>query len=138
MPTVREVMTKDPITLPSSAKIVEAARAMRDADVGNIIVYDNDEVTGIITDRDIVVRIIAEGQDPNGATVGDAATRGVKTLSPDDQAGEAIKLMRQGAIRRIPIVENNRPVGIVALGDVAAEFDPNSALGQISEAPGNE
>lgn len=137
MPSIREVMTKDPITMPSSTSATEAARAMRDSDVGNILVYDNDQLTGILTDRDIAVRVVAEGQDPNNVNIGDIATKGVQTLSPDDEVGDAIKLMKDSAVRRVPIVEGNRPVGIVSLGDLAERFDPSSALGEISEAPPN-
>lgn len=137
MPSIREVMTKNPITLPSSAPVTEAARAMRDSDVGAVLLLDSQEVTGIVTDRDIALRVVADGQDPDQITVGDIATKGVKTVNADDDAGEAIRLMKDEAIRRVPVVEQNRPVGIVSIGDLAENFDADSLLGHISEQPPN-
>ncbi|MDQ3646883.1 MAG: CBS domain-containing protein [Actinomycetota bacterium] len=134
---IREVMTKDPITLKTSASIAEAARAMRDSDVGNIIVLEGDSIAGILTDRDVTVRAVAEGVDVQSATVGEIATKQVSTLSPDDTVEKAIDLMRTEAIRRVPIVENGTPVGIVAIGDLAVSRDQDSALADISVAAPN-
>ncbi len=130
-------MTKDPITLEPSTPIVEAARAMRDADVGNVLVVQGDNITGVLTDRDITVRAVAEGLDPQSTNIERIVSGDVQTLSPDDEVGDAIKLMKEKAIRRVPVVENGKPVGIVSIGDLAERFDPNSGLADISEAPPN-
>ncbi len=136
--SIREVMTKDPITLDSSATIIEAARAMRDSDVGNVIVLENGKIYGIVTDRDIAVRAVAEGRDAESTKVGDICSRDVTSVSPDDSLDDATRLMREKAIRRLPVVENDQPVGIVALGDVASEGgDGGRTLEGISEAPPN-
>ena len=136
--SIREVMTKDPITIPVDATVIDAARAMREADVGPaLITDDNGRLSGIITDRDIAVRVVAEGRDPSSTKVGEIASGDLVTLSPDDAAGDAVRLMTQKDIRRIPIVEGDRPVGIVSLGDLAVQFDDGSGLADISAADPN-
>jgi CBS domain-containing protein len=136
--SIREVMTKDPVTLTKDSTIIEAARAMKQADAGPVLVTDDgDTLYGIVTDRDIVVRAIADGQDPNSTKLSDIATRGLNTLSPDDSVEDAIRLMRDNDIRRVPIVEGDRPVGIVSIGDLAMERDENSVLADISSEPPN-
>ena len=136
--SIREVMTKDPVSLSKDSTIIEAARAMREADAGPVLVTDEgDTLYGIVTDRDIVVRAIAEGQDPNSTKLSDIATRGLNTLSPDDTVEDAIRLMRDNDIRRVPIVEGQTPVGIVSIGDLAMERDENSVLADISSEPPN-
>ena len=135
--SIREVMTKDPITIEESGTVVDAARAMRDADVGPALITSNGELRGIVTDRDIAVRVVAEGQDPSSVKAIDVGTTGVATLGPDDDAGDAVRLMKEKNIRRLPIVENNRPVGIVSLGDLAIALDDNSVLADISSEPPN-
>ncbi|MFN2526695.1 MAG: CBS domain-containing protein [Actinomycetota bacterium] len=135
--SIREVMTKDPITLDSGSTIVEAARAMRDSDVGNVIVLENGKICGIVTDRDITVRAVAEGRDAGTTKLGDICSRDVTTVTPDDTVEDATRLMRENAIRRIPVVENDQPVGIVALGDIAEGGDAGRTLEDISESPPN-
>jgi CBS domain-containing protein len=139
--TVREVMTADPIALPASASLVEAARTMRDGGIGDVIVLDSREsgkTRGIVTDRDIAIRGVAAGHDPNDVTLGDICSSDLVTLSPNDPVDRAVDLMRTRAIRRLPVVEDGRPVGIVSLGDLAVERDPGSALGSISASTPNE
>ncbi len=135
--SIREVMTKDPITIEESATVVDAAKAMQRADVGPALITRNGELAGIITDRDIAVRVVAEGQDPNSVQALDIASTDLVTLSPDDDAGDAVKLMTEKNIRRLPIVEGNRPVGIVSLGDLAVSLDSGSGLADISAASPN-
>ncbi len=138
MATIREVMTKDPVTLRESASVQEAATSMKTQDIGNIIVLDDgDQVAGILTDRDIVVRVVADNQDPAQTKIGDVCTRDVTTLSPDDSIGDAVRMMTDKAIRRLPVVEGGSAVGIVSLGDLAIDQDSDSALADISEAPPN-
>jgi len=134
---LREIMTQKPVTLQTSDTIVAAARSMRDANIGDVVVLENGQVCGILTDRDIVVRALAEGRDPARTTVGDICSRELTTLSPQDTIGNAVAVMRDKAIRRLPVVAEGRPVGIVSLGDLALERDPQSALGAISAAPPN-
>ena len=134
---VREIMTQNPVTVQMRDTITAAARTMRDANIGDVVVLENGQVRGILTDRDIVVRALAEGRDPAQTAVGDICSRELTTLSPNDAIGNAVAVMRDKAIRRLPVVEEGRPVGIVSLGDLAVERDPESALGGISAAPPN-
>jgi CBS domain-containing protein len=134
---VRDVMTPDPVALPATASLVEAALAMRDFDVGDVLVLDNGQVCGIVTDRDIVIRGIAGGNYPATVKLGEICSRDLTTLSPTDSVDEAVSRMREKSIRRLPVVEHGQPVGIVSLGDLAVEKDPHSALGNISAAPPN-
>jgi CBS domain-containing protein len=135
---IRDVMTADPVSLPTSASLVDAARAMRESDIGDVIVLDDDaKVCGIVTDRDIVVRALADGREASATTLADICTRDLETLSPEDSASDAVRLMSSKAIRRVPVVEDGKPVGIVSIGDLAIEQDPDSALADISEAKPN-
>ena len=131
---IREVMTQDVVALPKGTSLVEASRAMRERDIGDVLVVDGDRLTGIVTDRDIVVRAIADDRSPSDTTLGELATGEVTALSPEDPIEEAIRIMREQAVRRIPVIENDRPVGIVSIGDLAVERDPDSALADISVA----
>ncbi len=135
--SIREVMTADPRTVEAGASITDAAREMRDGDVGAILIMDGDNLSGIITDRDIVVRAIAEGRDPSSTTVGDVASRDVASLTPDQSVDDAIRLVREHNVRRIPVVQDGRPAGIVSIGDLAIERDTESALADISSEPSN-
>jgi CBS domain-containing protein len=135
--SIREVMTADPQTVSSDATLEEAAREMQSDDIGAVLVTDNGGVAGILTDRDIVVRAVAEGRDPSSTKVGDVATREVQTLTPDSSVDDAIKLVREQNVRRIPVVEDGRPAGIVSIGDLAIERDTDSALADISSEPPN-
>ena len=132
---IRELMTPNPVVLPGTASVHEASRAMRDAQIGDVIVIENNQVCGIVTDRDIVVRTVAETQDPATTTLADICSHNLLTVTPTDSVEEAVRLMRTHAIRRLPVVDGGQAVGIVSLGDLAVERDPRSALGEISGAP---
>jgi CBS domain-containing protein len=132
------VMTQDVVALPTETSLADASRAMRERDIGDVLVVDGDRLAGIVTDRDIVVRAIAEDRSPSDTTLGELATGDVTSLSPEDSVEDAIRIMRDQAVRRIPVVENHRPVGIVSIGDLAVERDPNSALADISVADPDE
>jgi signal-transduction protein with cAMP-binding, CBS, and nucleotidyltransferase domain len=134
---IRDVMTAHPVTLQATASVVDAARAMRDSDIGDVIVVENGRICGIVTDRDIAIRGVAEGRDISSLTLGDICSRQLTTLSPTDSVEDAVLLMREKALRRLPVVEGGKPVGIVSLGDLAVTQDPHSALGNISAAPAN-
>jgi CBS domain-containing protein len=136
--TVRDVMTSDPVTVSTDSTLDEAARLMRDRDIGPVLVVDADRVKGIVTDRDIVVRVVAEGTDPASVTAGTICSTDVATISPDDSVDDAVQLMQQRNVRRLPVVEDGRPVGIVAMGDLAVEGElPESAMADISAARPN-
>lgn len=135
--TVRDVMTANPRTVDVADSILEAARAMRDEDTGALVVTENGRVVGVVTDRDVVVRAIADDREPGETSVGEILSRDVVTLQPSESVERAVELMRERAVRRLPVVEGDRPVGIVSLGDLAMERDEQSALAQISGAPSN-
>ena len=135
--TLREVMTRNPATVDSSATVLDAARLMRDRDIGSVIVTDSGAVRGIVTDRDLVVRVLADGRDPAATRLADVASEEIESLPPTASVEEAVDLMMKRALRRIPVVEHDRPIGIVAIGDLAVERDSKSALGQISAADPN-
>jgi CBS domain-containing protein len=135
--SIREVMTPNPISLPLTSMVTDAAKKMREADIGNVIVVDGNKVCGIITDRDIVVRAIADGRDPARTQLKDIYTENPTTMSPDARIDEAVKVMRDKKIRRLPVVEAGKPIGIVSLGDLAVDGDGETALADISKAPPN-
>ena len=134
--TIKDAMTTKPASLPASASVSDAARQMRELDIGDVLVEQEGRLAGIVTDRDLVVRVIAEGRDVT-SKLGDIVSSEVVCITPADSADDAIRLMRERALRRVPVVENGRPVGIVSLGDLAGERDPRSVLGEISNAPPN-
>lgn len=135
--TIREVMTPSPRTLDIRATVQEAARTMLDDDIGDVIICDGGTICGIVTDRDITVRAVAQGRDPAVTSVGDICSAEVATLSPDDSVDDAVRLIRDKAVRRVPVVEGGKPVGIVSIGDLAIDLDSRSALAEVSVAPPN-
>jgi CBS domain-containing protein len=135
---IRDMMTPDPITMSPQASILEAAQRMRDAGIGDVIVAEGGQLSGIVTDRDIVVRGIAAVRDPRSTSLAEICSREVTTVSADDRVGTAIKLMRDKAVRRLPVVQEGRPVGILSIGDLAIAQDRRSALADISTAPPNQ
>ncbi|MFH9731484.1 CBS domain-containing protein [Streptomyces sp. NPDC017260] len=135
---VRNVMTPGVAAVRPDSSLVEAARLMRTQNIGDVVVADGQGVVGVLTDRDITVRAVAEGLDPMAAGVRSVCTSDPLTVSPDDRAADAAALMREHAVRRLPVVEDGLPVGMVSLGDLAEAHDPASALADISRAdPGS-
>lgn len=135
---VKDVMTPNPQTLSVSATVREAAEAMRANDIGTVIATnDQGRIAGILTDRDIAVRVVAEGRDPRATRIDDIASHDLVALSPDDPIDRAVEAMRERALRRLPVVQDGKVVGIVSLGDLALERDPDSALADISAASPN-
>jgi CBS domain-containing protein len=130
--SVGDIMTRDPRTVEAGDSVAEAARQMRDGDFGSVLVLDNGRVDGIVTDRDIAVRAVAEGRDPESTQVSEIYSTGVATVEPSQSIEDAVQTMREHDIRRLPVVENGRPVGILSLGDLAVERDPESVLADIS------
>ncbi|HEX5895631.1 MAG TPA: CBS domain-containing protein [Thermoleophilaceae bacterium] len=132
--TVEEIMTTNPRTVKVDDSVRDAARVMNDNDIGDAVVVEDGQVTGIVTDRDIAVRAVAEGRDAESTTVGEIATTGVQAIEPEASVDDALLMMREHDIRRLPVVKNGRPVGIVSLGDLAVEREPDSTLADISAA----
>jgi CBS domain-containing protein len=135
--SIREVMTADPRTVEPGDSVVDAARQMAEGDVGAVLVTENGSVTGILTDRDIAVRVVAEGRDPQGTKVSDVCTSNPSTLTVDQSVDDAIRIVREQNIRRVPVVQDGRPAGIVSIGDLAIERDTGSALADLSSEPAN-
>lgn len=130
---VRDVMTPAPVAMSAATPLRAAAEAMRDAQIGDVLVLDQEErLIGIVTDRDLVVRAMAAGADPQSTALGEIATALPVTVAPDEEASSVVELMRQHAVRRVPVVQGTDTVGIVSLGDLAVERDPTSALAEIS------
>jgi len=134
---VRDVMTTNPRTVEANETIVEAARQMRDEDIGAVVVLRGSRVAGIVTDRDIVVRAVADGRFPGGATIGEIATQEIVTVGPDDALDQALELMRSRAVRRLPMVEHEKAIGILSIGDIAVTDDASPVLADISAAAPN-
>ncbi len=134
---VREVMTPNPVTLQASVPVMEAAKVMSQRNMGDVIVQQDGKICGIVTDRDIVIRALAQGKDPKTTTLESICSQKLTTISPDQTTSEAVRLMQERSIRRLPVVEDGRVMGIVSLGDLAVELDRHSALGNISAAPPN-
>lgn len=136
--TIRELMTPDPVTLSAYDTVTDAARVMREYDVGCVLVTDlSDRLCGIVTDRDLVVRAIALGRNPDRTPLQDVYSEALTELHPDDTIENAIRLMAKKGVRRVPVVDGTHAVGMVSLGDLAIARDPDSALGGISSAPAN-
>ncbi|MEU6916636.1 CBS domain-containing protein [Streptomyces olindensis] len=131
---VKDVMTPGVVAVRPDASLVEAAQLMRTQNIGDVVVADGQDVIGVLTDRDITVRAVADGADPMSVSVRAVCTPDPVTVTPDDPVAAAVTLMREHAVRRLPVVENGLPVGIVSLGDVAEAEDPASALADISRA----
>jgi CBS domain-containing protein len=133
-------MTPEPATLIESESVLQAAQLMREQDIGDVIVLDDTSgrIRGIVTDRDLVVRVLADESDPGRTTVGAVCSEQLTTVAPTDTVDKAARLMREKAVRRLPVVEEERPVGVVSIGDLAIELDQRSALAEISAAPPNE
>ena len=125
---IRDVMTHNPRTVSPQDSIQHAARIMRDEDTGVVPVVDNGKPVGVITDRDIVVRAVAEGGQLN-RPVRDIVTSELVAATPDMSLSEATELMSTHQVRRLPVVENNRLVGIVSIGDIAVKEGKDSRVG---------
>ncbi|GAA2435626.1 CBS domain-containing protein [Actinomadura vinacea] len=136
---IGDVMTAAPRVLPLDATLYEAAQLMRDHGIGDVLVTFSGRLCGLITDRDIVIRGVAESRDAAHTPLSDVCTAQPVTLGPDDDTDTALRLMREEAIRRLPVVDaSNRPVGIVSIGDLAiADGAGADVICDISKAPPN-
>jgi CBS domain-containing protein len=130
---IRDVMTPNPRTLTPDDTIQNAARAMRDEDTGAIPIVENGRPVGMVTDRDIVVRAVADGGELN-RRLGDIITSGIVSVSPDMSTREAGQLMSEHQVRRLPVVEGDRLVGIVSLGDLAVKEGKDKRSGDTLQS----
>ncbi|MFF3492813.1 CBS domain-containing protein [Streptomyces sp. NPDC002795] len=134
---VREVMTPGVVSVRPDASLVEAAQLMRAQDIGDVLVADEAQVVGVLTDRDIALRAVADGADPLTVSAEAVCTPHPVVIGPDDEVSTAVALMREYAVRRLPVVQDGHAVGMVSLGDLALTQDPASALADISSRPEN-
>ena len=136
---VHEVMTDSPRCVTPETPISEAARLMKSEDVGSLPILEGEKLTGIVTDRDIVIQAVAEEKDPRGMPVREIASRDLVTIGPQEDLSEALTLMASHQVRRIPVVDgDNRLVGVVAQADIAREVkdkDSGQMLQDISQTP---
>ena len=131
--SVRDAMSEDPRSIGASAAVVEAARLMREADIGSLPITDDENLVGVITDRDITMRVVAQAADPQRTPVGDVCSRDVISVAPESDLEEALQLMARHQVRRLPVVENGRLVGIVAQADIALR-ENETKTGALVEA----
>ncbi len=130
---IRELMTSNPCSIDSDKSVAYAAKMMRDEDVGLAPIVEGDRLVGTVTDRDIAIRVVAEGKDPEQTTVREIASTQLVTIDPDQDLDEALRLMAQHQVRRLPVVEEDgRLVGVVAQADVARAGE-DAKTGQVVE-----
>jgi CBS domain-containing protein len=130
---IREVMTPGPETIQADRPAAEAAKLMKQIDAGMIPVLDNGNLLGTVTDRDIAIRLVAEGKDPQATPVREIASTSIVTIEPDRDIDEALKLMAKHQVRRLPVVEDGRLVGVLAQADVAREGDEKEVGHTVEE-----
>ncbi|WP_149826723.1 CBS domain-containing protein [Streptomyces tailanensis] len=131
---VREVMTPGVVAVRPDASLVEVAQVMRAQDIGDVLVATDGQLVGVLTDRDITLRAVADGADPLTVSAQAVCTPNPVVIGPDDAVSAAVELMRDHAVRRLPVLDEGHPVGMVSLGDLAVAQDPGSALADISRA----
>ena len=131
--TVSEAMTSNPCSIDATQTVAYAARMLRDEDVGVAPIVEGDKLVGVLTDRDVAVRVVAEGRDPESTTVAEVASKDVVTIDPQQDLDEALRLMAKHQVRRLPVVEEDgRLVGVVAQADVAKQADEQQT-GEVVE-----
>lgn len=135
MTLVQDVMTPNPRTASPDTNLSELADMMRANDTGFIPIVDDGRLTGVVTDRDIVIRAVAEGISPADCQAKDVCSPQIVSISASVSANDAARQMRDAHVRRIAVVDDERLVGVVAIGDLASALDPESALADISAAP---
>jgi len=125
---MRDIMSPAPVCMASSESVAAAARAMKDYGTGTVLVLSDGQLRGLVTERDIMVRVLAESRDPLTTLVGDICSGDLAVLGPDDDVEQAIRLVRERAVRRIPVLADGVAVGTVYIGDLAPEEDEESEL----------
>nr|WP_297430399.1 CBS domain-containing protein [uncultured Actinotalea sp.] len=134
--TISDVITPDPVTIEATGTVRDAAELMRAGDIGDVVVVEDGRLLGIVTDRDLVVRVLAVGGGPDDP-VRQACSGDLVTVAPDTPLEEAARVMREHDVRRLPVTSGEELVGIVSIGDLAMEKDPRSTLADISAARPN-
>ena len=135
MRKVRDIMSAAPVCMAPGESVSAAARAMKQHGIGTVLVLTDGRFSGLVTDRDITVRVLAEGRDPRTTRIGDISDGELVVLDPDDDLAQAARLIRDRAVRRIPVLRNGIPVGVLSVGDLALEKDATSVLSGVSSAP---
>ena len=135
MRKVRDIMSAAPVCMAPGESVSAAARAMKQHGIGTVLVLTDGRFGGLVTDRDITVRVLAEGRDPRTTRIGDISDAELVVLDPDDDLAQAARLIRDRAVRRIPVLRNGIPVGVLSVGDLALEKDATSVLSGVSSAP---
>ena len=137
MRKMRDIMSPAPICMAPGESVFAAAKAMKQHGIGAVLVLTDGRLSGLVTDRDITVRVLAENRDPLTTRIGDICRSELAVLGPDDDLEQATRLVRERAVRRIPILADGIPVGVVSIGDLALDKDAMSALSGVSSAPPN-
>jgi CBS domain-containing protein len=135
MRKVRDVMSAAPVCMPPGESASAAARAMKRHGTGTVLVLTDGRLSGLVTDRDITVRVLAENRDPRTTRIGDICGSELVVLDPDDDLAHAARLVRDRAVRRMPVLRDGTPVGVVSVGDLALEKDATAVLSGVSSAP---
>jgi CBS domain-containing protein len=137
--SIRDLMTANPCSVDADKSVAYAAKMMRDEDVGLAPIVEGDKLVGTVTDRDIAIRVVAEGKDPEQVTVREAASTNLVTIDPQQDLDEALRLMAQHQVRRLPVVEEDgRLVGVVAQADVARMGDDRQTGAVVQEISDQE
>jgi CBS domain-containing protein len=131
--TVREAMTSSPTTISANAPVVEAARLMASENVGSLPVVDDESLVGMVTDRDLVLNVLAKDVDPHQTTVATVCTQDPVVVAPEDSLDEALQRMAREQVRRLPVVEKERLVGILAQADVSRAAQPAETGRMVEE-----
>ena len=138
MRKVRDIMSAAPVCMAPGESVSAAARAMKQQEIGTVLVLTDGRPSGLVTDRDITVRVLAEDRDPRTTAIGDICGSELVVLGPDDDLAQASRLVRDHAVRRIPVLQDGTPVGVVVVGDLALESGATSVLSGMSSAPPND
>jgi len=133
---IRDIMTANPVGVYADQTVGDAARVMRDAGVGAVLVFNGDSLGGVVTDRDLVVRGLAEGFGPESA-VGPLCSAKLVGVDAEADVSEAERLMRENAVRRLPVIDGGQIVGVISLGDIAVAGDADTPLAAVSRAQAN-
>jgi len=134
---VRDVMTKDPVSMSSDKSVADAAKAMSDLRIGSVVVMEKDKPCGIVTDRDITVRAVAAGSDPTKTRLGDICTHDIAAVRPDQSVEDAIQVMKSRDIKRVVVMSDSKLEGIVSLGDLTSRGEGKDVQVDISRAEPN-
>jgi len=137
MRKMRDIMSPAPVCMAPGESVSAAAMAMKRHGIGTVLVQAGGRLSGLVTDRDITIRVLAESLDPGTTRIGDICSADLVVLGPDDDVAQAIRLIRERAVRRIPVLQDGTPVGVVSIGDLVLAQDGTSALSGVSSAPPN-